>query len=197
MERVWLSRLRWRLRGAWQGPAFAALTVGDAILLHELPIAGDGPDWYLAVLGAVFFNLLAVAVAGPLLGLLVRRRRADLPPVVARDRGGTVALLGVAVLLAGLGVAHRPALRAEHDALAEQAAAVRRYVARHGQPQYRRHLARADAIRFGDDLYRTCVPGDDPDHALCLFVRTDESPPGIEVDPNPAPNATYGRWAQP
>src|SRR4051794_39915697 len=107
MERVWLSRLRWRIRGAWQWPSFVALTLVDAVLLHQLPIAGEGPDWVPAVLLAMFFNLLAVAVVGPLLGLALRRRRPDLPRVVATDYGGTAALVGTAALLAGIGLAHR------------------------------------------------------------------------------------------
>ena len=32
VERVWHRRLRWRLRGAWQWPAFLALTLVDAVL---------------------------------------------------------------------------------------------------------------------------------------------------------------------
>src|SRR5947207_71023 len=47
MERVWASRLRWRLTGATQWPAFALFVIGDAVLLHLLPIAGDGPDRWL------------------------------------------------------------------------------------------------------------------------------------------------------
>src|SRR5215217_2248050 len=40
-ERVWWTRLRWRLRGATMWPAFVPLVALDALLLHELPIAGD------------------------------------------------------------------------------------------------------------------------------------------------------------
>ena len=39
MERVWASRLRWRLTGATQWPAFALFVAGDAVLMHLLPIA--------------------------------------------------------------------------------------------------------------------------------------------------------------
>ena len=40
-ERLWLRRLRWRLRGALQGPAFVLATVVEAVLLNRLPVAGD------------------------------------------------------------------------------------------------------------------------------------------------------------
>src|SRR5213076_1553554 len=79
MERASLTRLRWRLRGAWMWPAFVALTVADALLLHQLPIATDGVDVVPALLLAGFLNLVVVAVAAPLAGRLLRRRRPDLP----------------------------------------------------------------------------------------------------------------------
>src|SRR5262245_17358113 len=63
VESVFWPRLRWRMRGAWQWPAFAALTVVDALLIALLPFQGDGPDLIGALLIAGFANLLAVAVA--------------------------------------------------------------------------------------------------------------------------------------
>ena len=81
-ESVWRSRLRWRWRGALQWPVFAALTVLDAVLLGFLPIAGDeGTDFVPALLLAMFFNLVAVALLAPLVAMAVRRRR----PGLARD----------------------------------------------------------------------------------------------------------------
>jgi hypothetical protein len=192
MEQVWASRLRWRLRGAWQWPAFGVLVVADAAVLHELPLAGDtGPGVPGALLLAGFLNLVAVAVLGPLGGLALRRRRPDLPNVVASDYAGTAALLVLAVLLAGLGLAHRPAAQADRDALLAGLFGVRSYVAHNAAPEYRRHIDDATSIRFGEHLYRTCVPGDRPRRALCLFVSTDQVPPGIRVDPNRAPNSSF------
>ena len=50
MERASLTRLRWRLRGAWQWPTFVVLLVVNAVLLSELPLAGEsGPDPFAAV----------------------------------------------------------------------------------------------------------------------------------------------------
>ena len=44
-ERVWWTRLRWRLRGATMWPAFLLALVADTVLLRALPIAGDtAPD---------------------------------------------------------------------------------------------------------------------------------------------------------
>jgi len=191
VERLWTRRLRWRMRGAWQWPAFAVLTVVDAVLLTRLPFYDEGPGSLVAgLLVATFFNLLAVAVVGPLLGLRLRRRRPDLPRLIASDYASTAVLaLICAALLAG-GLAHRPAVAAERADLAAVVAGTHDYVVR-SSPEYREGLAGMDAMRVEDDLYRSCVPGPDPRRWLCLFVSTDQSPPGITEDPDRAPNAAY------
>ena len=191
MERVWLTRLRWRLRGALMWPLASLLVVVDAVLIHELPFAGGGPDWFLSVLLAGFFNLLVVAVAAPLGGRLVRRRRPDLPAVVAGDRAGTGALLVLTLALVALGVVHHARVRDDRVAFAEGLRRVRAYVAHSAPAEYRRHVAQTSALRFGEDLYRACVPGDDPERWLCLFVFTDQSPPGLRRDTNRAPNSSW------
>jgi hypothetical protein len=190
--RVWATRLRWRLRGAWQAPAFGLAIVAEAFLLHELPIAGDeGPGLVGGLLLATFFNLVAVAVLAPLGGWALRRRRGDLPAVVARDYAGTAAVAGVAVVLVALGLAHRDDARAEREALAAGLVRVREYVRRNGPDEFRRHVDEASSMRFGEHLYRTCVPGDDPERALCLFVSTDTDPPGLRLDPSRSPNTIF------
>ena len=192
MEQVWASRLRWRLRGAWQWPLFGALTVADAIVLHYLPLAGDnGAGPFGALLLSGFFNLVAVAVGGPLGGALIRRRRPDLPKIVASDYAGTAAMLALAAVLLTIGLVHRPAVSEDRGAFEAGMARVRMYVAHNAPAEFRRHVDAATSMRFGHDLYRTCVPGDEPRRALCLFVTTDETPPGIRLDPSRAPNSTY------
>src|SRR5438445_11890025 len=39
--RAWLSRIRWRRRGAWLWPSVLAFTVIDAIVGHALPPQGE------------------------------------------------------------------------------------------------------------------------------------------------------------
>jgi hypothetical protein len=190
-ERVWVRRLRWRIRGAWQWPAFGVLTVVDALLLTQLPFYDEGPGTFVGgVLVAMFFNLLAVAVVGPLLGLRLRRRRPDLPRVVAADYASTAVLLAISAALLAGGLLHRPAIAAERADVAAVAASTHAYVLRHA-PQYRDRLAAMDAMRVEDDLYRSCVPGADARHWLCLFVSTDQQPPGVSEDPDRAGNAAY------
>ena len=191
VERVWARRLRWRMRGAWQWPAFAALTLLDAVLLTRLPFYDEGPGTFVAgVLVAMFFNLLAVAVVGPLLGLRLRRRRPDLPRVIASDYSSTAVLVVMSALLLAGGLLHRPAVAAERADVAAEAGSTRDFVVRQ-EPGYRNGLASMDAMRVEEDLYRSCVPGPDPQRWLCLFVTTDQSPPGITVDPDRAGNLAY------
>ena len=195
-ESLWRSRLRWRWRGALQWPAFVLLTVVDALLLGWLPIAGDGgTDLVPALLLAFFFNLVAVAVVAPLVAIRLRRRRRDLPRVVADDYAGT-ALLGVVTLgfLVG-GLVHRPTMQdAEHDFVVQQDVA-RRYVARQAPAEFRARVTESNTIKLSDEYFRTCVPGPDAQRWFCVFVSTEESPPGITVDTNRVSNDALTRPA--
>jgi hypothetical protein len=198
MERVWLRRLQWRWRGAWQWPAFIALTLGDAVLLHLLPIGGGGhTGLYGALLLAMFFNLVAVAAVGPLIGLALRRRSPSLPKVIASDRGGTIALAATTLILAGFGIAHRDDIRAQREGFVAQSYAARVYVAHEAAAEYRRNIARADSVQLGEQLYRTCVPGDEPHRPLCLIIDLSSSPPGVKRDTSSAANTTFVPYAQP
>ena len=191
VERLWVRRLRWRMRGAWQWPAFGLLTVIDAVLLTRLPFYDDGPGPFVAgLLLAAFVNLLAVAVAGPLIGLRLRRRRPDLPKLIATDRASTGVLIAICLAFLVGGLIHRPTLQADRAELGTVVASTHDYVVAR-EPGYREGLAGIDAMRVDDDLYRSCVPGDDPRRWLCLFVSTDQRPPGVTEDPDRAPNAAY------
>ena len=46
------------------------------------------------------------------------------------------------------------------------------------EPGLRGSLDTIDLIRIDRDYYRACIPGDEPRHSLCLFVTTDQQPPG-------------------
>jgi hypothetical protein len=191
VERLWWPRLRWRLRGAWQWPAFALLTVVDTAVLLELPYYGDGPETPLAAfLLAGFANLVAVAAVAPLAARLVRRRRPDLPRLIATDYAGTVAMMAITLALVAGGLAHRPAVAAEHaDANAAVLAAHDYVLGRH--PGYAGRLSALDVMRVEEDLYRACVPSGDPRRWLCVFVSTEQPPPRVTRDMDEAPNASY------
>jgi hypothetical protein len=184
VESVFWPRLRWRMRGAWQWPAFGVLTLADAVLVARLPFHGDGPDWLGAVLLALFVNLLVVAVAAPFAGMLVRRWwRPDLPRMVARDYAGTALLVLVCAALVAGGLAHRAGLRAENADRAAALAATHAYVVEQA-PRFR---SAPDVMRMEEDLYRVCVHGRER-LPLCLFVDTAQSPAGVTRDPSRVEN---------
>lgn len=192
MRRVDWTRLRWRMRGAWQWPVYVVLTIAEAVLLTVLPVWGEGPDGGLlaALLLAACLNLLVVAVLAPVVGRLLRRRRGDLPKAIASDYAGTVLLV---LLFAGLvagGLGHRGERSEDRRARSALTLAVDRFVHR-SEPRYIDGLTALDAIRVEPDLYRGCVPGPDPRRPLCLFVRTSVSPPAITRDLDRAPNDVY------
>ena len=187
-ERLWLTRLRWRMRGAWLWPAFFALTAIDGALIALLPPYEQAPRELIGgVLLAGFANLAAIAVLAPLGGHLLRRRRPDLPRVVANDYAGTALVIGIAALLLVAGLIHRPAASAERDDQGAMLAAVRGFVASQA-PAWRPGLRRLDAVRLAPDVYRACVPGGDPRRSLCLIVDTDQRPAGVTRDDSMEPN---------
>jgi hypothetical protein len=189
-EALWWPRLRWRLRGATQAPAFVLTLAADAVLLCVLPVSGDtGPGALGAVLLAGFFNLAVVAALAPLGGALLRRRVTGLPAVIARDRAGTALLLATTLVVLAVGLAHRPAADRSRAAFAAQAAQARLVVLRQAPLEYRANIDRMDTWQQGPDLYRTCVPGSRPDRAFCVIVMTDQSPPGVVIDPDQEPNS--------
>jgi hypothetical protein len=193
-ESLFWPRLRWRLRGALQWPLFMVLTVVDAVLLERLPVDGERGTGYVGgLLLAGFFNLAAVAVLAPLSGVLLRRRRRDLPKVVADDYAGTVLLLAVTAAILTGGLVHRPArLDAQRDLVAQQAAA-QRFIAHRAPREFRRGAEATSSVKLQDELFRTCAPGPDPDRWFCVFVDTEGSPPGITVDDNRESNASFRR----
>ena len=189
VERVWHRRLRWRLRGAWQWPAFMALTLVDAVLLVLLPPYAGGPEHlFPAVVLAGFVNLLAVVVLAPPLGRLIRRRRPDLPRLIAANYAGAASLAAISVVTVLAGLAHRSAVEAEHGREQAVAAAMHEYVIEQA-PQYRDSLGAVDTVRIDRDYYRACIPGDDARHWFCLFVSTDQHPPGITRDTEEVSNS--------
>jgi hypothetical protein len=191
VERVWHRRLRWRLRGAWQWPAFVVLTLADAVVLARLPFYDDGPGGlFPALLLAGFVNLFAVAVLAPAVGRLVRRRRRDLPRVVATDYAGAWLLAAIAALLVAGGLLHRPAVVAADDDERAVGKAVHDYVLTQ-ERGYQAGLGSIDAMRLEPEYYRACVPGPDPRRWLCLFVSTDQRPAGVTRDTDQAPNSAY------
>jgi hypothetical protein len=193
-EALWQTRLRWRLRGAMLWPAFVVAVVVQALLIDLLPVAGDdGPGLFAAVLLAGFLNLGLVAVAAPLAGRWLRRRRPGMPAVIATDRAGTALLAGACALVAALGLLHHSSVRAAREDLNAQAFSARRFFVSQAPREFQAHVDHVDTVKQGKHLYRTCVAGSRRDRAFCVFVNTDQSPPGVTRDPDQRTNAAVAR----
>lgn len=192
MERVWSSRLRWRLRGAWLGPLLIVFVVADGILLSRLPISGEGPDLVGGLLLSAFFNLVAVAVLAPFAGMALRRRRPDLPAFVARDRAAAVLVLAIAAALLAGGLLHRGEVERNRAAMRDALARGQAWIGAQARApaEIRRHVRLADVVAIVDgSVYRVCVRRpSDPRRAFCAVVDTDARyPAGIRyggAEPN-------------
>ena len=202
-DRFWPRRLRWRLRGAWQWPAFALLTVVDGLLLHHLAPVGDAPDVFFGVIVASFGNLFLVGVVAPFIArrLAARerapasgpayRRESEAPPLeVLQDRAATALLVAGAVGLLAAGLAARPLVVSETEATERNAALVSQFVRDHAGAEVKRNRDTANTIRLAEDYFRTCIALDDRTRAYCMFVDIN-STPSVRVDPNPAPNPVF------
>jgi hypothetical protein len=186
---VWRSRLRWRLSGAWQWPAFTVLTVVNTVVLARLPFSGGRANLLGCLLAAGLLNLIVIAVVSHLGGWLLRRRRRDLPREIAADRAATIGLVALCVVLIAGGLAHRPALQA-NDELAATVIREAQVFAAHRAPVQYLPLRGSDTVQQGPDLFRTCYSGPDPRRDFCVFIRTDEPVLIKRVDPDRRPNAT-------
>jgi hypothetical protein len=195
MERVWASRLRWRLRGAWLAPLLVVLTAADALLVHLLPLSGEGrTDLFGALLLASFLNLMAVAALAPFLAIGLRRLRPDLPRVVARDAAGAVLVAVVTAGLLGAGLLHHGTLVRDRHALADAQARGQAWIGAHAPAAFRRHVALADTVAIVEGhVFRTCVPSMTGPRAWCAIVRTDVRFPGGVRFAGGEPNAVFQR----
>ena len=130
VERVWHRRLRWRLRGAWQWPAFMALTLVDAVLLVLLPPYDGAPEHlFPGVLLAGSVNLRRARPARAAAGT----GAAPPPPATCRAswRPTTPAPRSSGDHRAAgrpAGLAHRSAAQAEEGRAQAVAAAMHAYV---------------------------------------------------------------------
>ena len=85
-------------------PAFVAMTVVDGLVGHARPASGDSESVAAGAIAGLLLNLLAVLLLSRPLGALLRRFRADLPSVVARNYAGTSVVFAVTVLLLAAGL---------------------------------------------------------------------------------------------
>ena len=168
---VWLTRARWRRRGAWMWPAFIGLAVADAAIAHAWPSSGDSETFADGLLSAIVLNLIVVAILARPAGAFVRRYRRDLPAIVARDYAGTTLLLAVTLGLGIAGLAHRSTVNAHRRMLADAIVRAQAWIGDHAAAEFRRDVANADTVTIEPGIYRTCVRGDMSARTYCVVVK--------------------------
>jgi hypothetical protein len=178
-------------------PAYAVLTLLDAVILHELPPVKEGVEFVPGLIVSSFGNLFLMGAVAPWLGrrLAQRERAGDgngiplaVRTEVLKDRSAAI-LLAIAtagLVVAGLG--NREVYVAETEALENGAIAARAYVESNAPAEIRRNVEAINTDRLEDDYFRMCVPFDDRTRAYCLFVDTSVEPPAITRDPAQLPN---------
>jgi hypothetical protein len=170
--RARLVRLRWRRAGAWLWPAFVLLTVADAVIGHQLPPAGATETLAGAALLALFANLLGVLLLSRPLGWALRRRRRDLPTVVARDYGGTLVVLAVTASILAAGLIHAPAIKASQRAMQDAIARAQAWIGARAPDEFRRNLEFVSLLEIqAGAIYRACVPSPDGARDYCVIIN--------------------------
>lgn len=188
--------MRWRLRGAWQWPAYAVLTLLDAVILHELPPVREGVDFIPALIVSSFANLFLMGAVAPWLGRrLAERERAggngiplSVRTEVLKDRTAAVllALATLGLVVAGLG--NRPAVVAETEDLEEAGEILEDYVAANAPQEIQRNIEIVNTERLEEGYFRMCINYDDRGRAWCVFVDVEPEPPTVVRDPSEVPN---------
>jgi hypothetical protein len=189
-----LARLRWRRRGAWMWPAFVGLTVLDAVIGSSLPPTGDGWNAVGAGVFAAVANLIGIVLLSVPLRIGLRRRRPDLPKVVAGDYAGTTTMAAISALLLALGALHHSSV--EHDR-ARTSDAIKRaqaYIGARAPARFRRNVQYVSTFTIqAGSIYRVCVPSADGRQSYCVIVR-DDLPFARSVRPDGGePNSLFGQ----
>jgi hypothetical protein len=172
MDRTDLVRLRWRLSGAWFWPSFIVLTLVDGAIIHWLPPEGDSASAIGAWLAATTLMLVAVVFLGPVFGALLRRRRGDLPKLVARNYAGTFLALGVSVALVAVGLAHHPTITRDRAAMLDASQRAEAWIGAHAPPQFMTDISQMSTVEIqAPELYRSCVENLSATKTYCVVVN--------------------------
>jgi hypothetical protein len=173
MDGVWLSRLRWRRRGAWLWPAFIAFVVVDAAIGHLLPPVGDKQSIVAAAIAGLILNLIGVILLSRPFGALLRRRRPDIPGAIARNYGGTTVVVLIALTLLGVGLAHRSAVNGDQQTMQDAIVRAQAWIGDRAPDQFRRNVSLVDTVAIQPgSIYRICVPSSRNARTYCVIVNT-------------------------
>ena len=153
-------------------PTFVLAAILDGVIAHVRPLAGDRQSFFGGVLAGLVLNLLAVLFFSGAFGKLLRRRRTDLPMAIARNYGGTIAVIGVSVLIAAIGVARHGGIVSRQRALSDAIVRAEAYIGDHAPATFRADATRTDTFTIqAGTMYRTCVPSQDGRRSYCVIVK--------------------------
>jgi hypothetical protein len=194
MDGALLARARWRWRGAWLWPTFVAASLLDGVIAHVRPIIGDRQSFVGGVLAGLIFNLVAVLLCSRPFGYVLRRFRPDLPAAVARNYGGTVAVLLVSAGMLAIGVARHGSIVSDGRALDDAIVRAEAYIGDHAPSPFRANATRTDTFTIQPGtIYRTCAPSQGGHTYYCVIVN-DRLPFARSVVPaGSEPNALFSQ----
>jgi hypothetical protein len=181
-------------------PAYAVLTVLDAVILHELPPVSGGVDFIPGLILSSFCNLFLMGAVAPWFGKrLARREHADdgngvplaVRTEVLKDRTAAVLLATATLGLIVAGLAARPLIVSETRETERNAELVRDHVVAEAPHEIQRNIDTANTVKLEDGYFRTCVNYDERDRAYCVFVDVDAEPPVVRRDPSTLPNQEF------
>ncbi len=194
--REFLTRVRWRRRGAWLWPLFIAMTIVDGLIGRSLPPQGETQTFVAAALLGCVLSLLAIVLLSRPLGALLRRFRGDLPVVIARDYVGRALILAVTLALTVAGIVHHPMIvarqRAERDAMARAEA----WIGDRAPAEFRRDVQFMNAYTIESGMYRMCVPSQGTGQNYCVIVKESVPFPGGVSFAGYESNAVFAAGAQ-
>src|SRR6185437_9720049 len=134
--------------------------------------AGDRQSFAGGVLGGLVLSLLAVLFCSRGLGRLVRRFRSDMPVAVARNYGGTIAVVLVTAGLLAVGLVRHEGIVDAQQALRDAVVRAVAYIGDHAPRTFRANALRTDTFTIqAGTMYRTCVTSGDGRRAYCVIVK--------------------------
>lgn len=192
---LWLSRLRWRMRGEASKVGFVLAVGVDVLLLILLPISGNGTSLGRAIVVALAINLVLVSVATLGGAWALRRRDPSLPRVVAADRAAIYLMTFGVAAVAIAGIVHRPAITEQRAKMQAVIAEGQRFVERHAPAEIAARKKEHDVRRWSANVYRVCFPTDKPTRAWCVIVRPNRIKNRAKRDKDTRPNDRAGGTA--
>jgi hypothetical protein len=172
MDAAWLHRARWRWRGALLWPTFAAAAFVDGVIASSRPFVGDSQSFGGGVLAGMVLNLLGVLLLSGLLGAVIRRRRPDMPAQVARNYGGTLAVVLISAGMLAAGEVRHAAIVRDQRVLDDVIVRAEAFIGDRAPAEFRVNASHTNTFTIqAGVIYRTCVPSRYRPRYYCVIVK--------------------------